>query len=119
MAAFPSYAKILLAGYAVQQASALKRSDMDSGPAKQRLDRSRQITERQVTVQLRSRADYESFMVWFRDSIHRGADWFDWPNPESLSTVQARIKNGDLKRQPMNSALSIWNVSFVLETWDA
>ncbi len=119
MPVFPNYAKILLAGYSVQQASALKRSDMDAGPPKQRLDRSRQMTERQVTVQLRSRADYESFKAWFRDDIHRGADWFDWVDPESLATVQARIKGGDLHRQPMNSALTIWNVTFVLETWDA
>lgn len=119
MAAFPSYAKILLDGYAVQQASALKRSDMDAGPPKQRLDRSRQMVERQVTVHLGSRADYDAFMTWFRDTIHRGADWFDFTNPETLTTLQARIKNGEMQRQPMNPALTLWHVSFTLESWDA
>jgi ribosomal protein L16 Arg81 hydroxylase len=118
MAAFPTYARVLLDGYAVQQASALKRSEMDSGPAKQRLDRSRQMVERAVTVQLRSRADYEAFKVWFRDTIHRGADWFDWNDSESLAVVQGRIKNGEMQRRPMNSALTLWHVSFTLESWD-
>lgn len=119
MASFPTYARVLLDGYAVQQASALKRSEMDAGPPKQRLERSRQVTERQVTVQLRSRNDYTAFMVWFRDTIHRGADWFDWSDPESLTVVQGRIKNGELQRKPMNSAMTLWHVSFTLETWDA
>ena len=87
MPAFPTYARVLLDGYAVQQASALKRTEMDAGPPKQRLERSRQMTERQVTVQLRSRDDYTAFMTWFRDTIHRGADWFDWPDPETLATA--------------------------------
>ena len=119
MAAFPTYAQILLDGYAVQQASALKRTEMDAGPPKQRLDRSRQMVERQITVRLRSRDDYTTFMSWFRDTIHRGADWFDWPDPETLATVQARIKNGELQRKPMNTALTLWHVSFTLESWDA
>ncbi len=119
MAAFPTYAEILLDGYAVSQASALKRSEMDAGPPKQRLDRSRQMVERTVTVRLRSRADYTAFMSWFRDTIHRGADWFDWPDPETLTTVQARIKNGELQRKPMNTALTLWHVSFTMESWDA
>ncbi len=92
---------------------------MDAGPPKQLLDRSRQMTERQVTVRLRSRVDYDVFMVWFRDTVHRGADWFDWTDPETLTTVQARIKNGELQRKPMNAALSVWHVSFTLESWDA
>lgn len=119
MAAFPSYAQVVLDGYAVEQASALKRTEMDAGPAKQRLDRSRQMVEHTVTVRLRSRADYNAFMAWFRDTIHRGADWFDWVDPETLSTVQGRIQNGQISRKPMNSALSIWMVSFTLENWDA
>jgi hypothetical protein len=32
--------------------------------------------------------------------------------------VQGRIKNGEMQRRPMNSALTLWHVSFTLESWD-
>jgi hypothetical protein len=115
---FPSYPKLLLNGYGVVQAAAVKRTDMDSGPPKQRLDRSRQMVDRTVSYELRTRDDYNAFMAWFRDSIHRGADWFEWPDPETLTTRLARIKGGVLNRQPVNSALTIWRVSFTVESWD-
>jgi hypothetical protein len=77
------------------------------------------MVSRTVTVRLRTRADYNAFITWFRDTIHRGADWFDWYDPESTTTVQGRISEGKLNRKPMNSAMTIWMVSFTLESWDA
>ena len=119
MAAFPSYARLLVAGYQVSAEPALRRTEMDSGPPKQRLEKSRAMVDRAVTYELRTRGDYDSFMAWFRDTIHRGADWFDWTDPETLTVRQARIKGGELKRAPMNAAFTVWRVSFVLESWDA
>lgn len=119
MASFPTYAKLLLAGYEVSAAPALRRTEMDAGPPKQRLEKSRVMVERAVSYELRSRADYNAFVAWFRDTIHRGADWFDWTDPETLTVRQARIKGGELKRAPMNAAFTVWRVAFVLESWDA
>ena len=119
MAAFPSYARLLVAGYEVSAETALRRTEMDAGPPKQRQEKSRVMVNRALSYELRNREDYDNFMVWFRDTINRGVDWFDWHDPETLTVRQARIKGGELKRTPVNAAFTVWRVSFVLESWDA
>lgn len=116
MATFPSYAK--LHKYPVKPESAVLRTETESGPAKQSKVRSRALVERDITSSLDSKADYIAFKVWVRDSISRGADWFNWTDPEDGVVKLARIKNGMVSYKPLNGALTLWEASFALETWD-
>ena len=117
MAAFPSYAVLLFAGFGEQPDSALLRTTTESGPPKQSLLMSRVMVKRQVTIQLNSAADYQSFMTFFKTTISYGASWFDWLDPVDNITKQARIVAGQIQSAPMRPNLSLWRVSFQLETW--
>ena len=57
MAAFPAYPKLLFQGFAEKPESAIKRSDNESGPAKQLKTKSRVLVKRNVIYLLTSNAD--------------------------------------------------------------
>ena len=117
MAALPSYASIHLDGYAEQRESALMRTEMESGPPKQAKIKSRVMVTRPVTIRVNTLADYQAFVVWFSDTINEGADWFDWLDPISNTTKQARIQGGALDASPMGSINGAWVMRAKLETW--
>lgn len=118
MAAFPSYAKLVLSGFAINRESALNRTDMDSGPPKQAPRVSRAMVARKATVALDSAADYTNFMAWFKTTVNLGAAWFSWIDPVDGVTKWARIASGQIdEEKPLNSALSLWQLSFKIETW--
>ena len=116
MAAFPSYAKILYDGYAEQRQSALIRTEMEDGPPKQAKIRSRVMVTRPITVLLQSKADYLSFITWFSETIHEGADWFDFTDPVSQTVKQARLVGDGIEGRPKSGMLA-WTISTSLETW--
>ncbi len=119
MAAWPSYARILIDGYSRQRQTAVQRSVMESGPPKQTRTLSRVLVQRKAVVHFTTQADYLSFLAWFRDDISRGADWFDWTDEFGTSTT-ARIVGGSLEsEQPVAFVGGAWRVSLALETWDA
>lgn len=118
MAAFPSYAKLVLEGFSIERESALDRTEMEVGPPKQPVRRTRVMVTRKVTYALDTKADYLNFLTWFNTTINRGSAWFDWVDPQDAATKKARIVNGKLDAEkPLNSALSLYEVSFRLETW--
>lgn len=116
MPAIPVYAK--LHKFPFEPESAVLRTEMESGPPKQAKLRSRVMVERPVTYSLDSKADYLAFMTWVRGTINRGVSWFDWTDPLDNVTKLARIKGGKVSYKSLNAALSFWEASFVLETWD-
>jgi hypothetical protein len=123
MAAFPSYGKLLLGGFSEAPASALIRTEMEGGLPKQAKVRARVMVTRAVAMDY-SMSEFESFKVWFRDTIKRGADWFDWIDPLDGVTKLARIVAADpaFTAQPTTfseGAPLRWTVKFNLETWDA
>lgn len=119
MATFPTYAKLVLEGFKKDRESALQRTDMERGPPKQPRIKSRVLVTRKLTYAFDSKTDYNNFLTWFNTSINRGAAWFDWTDPETSTVKKARIVNGKLSEEkPLNSALSLWQVMFDLETWE-
>lgn len=121
MAAFPSYANILRAGFSQQRESALQRTEMESGPPKQTKVRSRVMVRRQMLVQFVTVADYQSFLTWFQTDVAYGADWFDWTDPVDGVTKQARIVAGleSEAPEPAGGGVAQWRVALTLETWSA
>ncbi len=120
MPAWPSYAKLQLEGYAEQRESGLKSSEMDSGPPKVVLVKSRVMVRRPVRVLLTTTANYLAFVAWFETDIKLGSKWFDWFDPVRKVTVQARIKDGDFQATPLarvSGGKETWAVSLTLETW--
>ena len=118
MPSLPSYAKILLEGFAEQRESALIRTEMESGPPKQARIKSRVMVTRPVQIRLDTLTDYKSFITWFRDDIHEGADWFDWVDPVSGTTKSVRFNGGSLDAAPVASTSSAWVIrGLKLEGW--
>lgn len=119
MATFPAYPKLLFDGFDEKPEPAILRTEMESGPPKQALIRSRTMITRSVQYLLESNADYQSFLTWFKTTINYGADWFDWTDPVDDVLKSARIVGGDITPKPTRKNLSRWVVSFKLETWSA
>lgn len=117
MASWPSYARILRDGYAENPETAVQRSDMETGPAKQVMLKSKVLVQRPVTVLISSAANYSSWLTWFQSTISRGADWFDWTDPRTVTTKQARIVGGTYTAEHA-ALLSAWKLRMTLETWE-
>lgn len=118
MAAFPSYMKLILAGLAFEREGALTRTDMEIGPPKQAVQKTRVMLTRKVTYAADTKTDYLNFIAWHKTTINYGVAWFDWTDPVDGVTKKARIVNGKLdEEKPLNSGLTLWQVTFHLETW--
>lgn len=117
MPTFPSYAKILIAGYGEQRESALLRTDMESGPPKQAKVKSRVMVTRPATILLKSRADYLAFVAWFANDLDEGVAWFDFFDQVSKTTKSGRFSGGGLEASPAGSTLDAWKITTKLETW--
>jgi len=62
-------------GYALEPESAVTRTDMESGPARQR----RRFTQTPTRIPVRwrlSQTDFATFEAWFRLKLADGAEWF-------------------------------------------
>lgn len=117
MAAFPSYAKLLREGFARAPGPVVERSEMQSGPPKQRRNASRAMWRLPVRYLLATKADYVSFVTWFESTVQAGAAWFDWTDPLDGTVRQARIVGGAIDPQPQRKDQEIWIVAFELEYW--
>jgi len=116
MATFPN-GKLTASGFKRQRVSNVIRSDMESGPAKQAL-RASQDYLRFPVVYLFTKAEYEAFDIWVRDTINVIGE-FDWTEPLNDTVVTARIVNGDVSDAvPLNPHMANWVVKFTLEILD-
>jgi hypothetical protein len=119
MAAFPSYAVLLGQNYTETPDSAVQRTNMENGPPKQLKFKSRVIVTIAAVYALKSMTDYTNFVDWFRNTINFGADWFDWTDPKTGSTVTARIVNGQYSAQAVNPDGSYWQLTMSIEYWSS
>lgn len=117
MATFPTNAIPLFSGFGIARESAVKRTDMESGPAKQTKVKSRVSVKRQITYEFRSQANYDSFITWFETDADYGAAWFNWVDPVGGATKTARIVEKIDGERPAMPDLGVWQVSLVIETW--
>lgn len=97
MATFPSYARLLVEGYGEESDYGVLRTEMDGGVAKQRARWSKPIVTRDATLMVASKSEKFAFDDWMRDDLAGGAGWFDWIEPLSGATKQARIVGGKVK----------------------
>lgn len=116
---FPAYLKLANKDFSEKPEQAVYRTDLEGGPPKQLQRFSRSLVKRQVVYMAESNADYRSFKTWVRTTLHNGADWFNWTDPVDGVTKLARIENGTYEGTPFDPMLVKWDISFVLETWDA
>ena len=116
MPTFPTYAKLLADGYAEQRDSALLRTEMEDGPPKQAKIKSRVMVTRPVKILIQSRADYLNFVQWFATDLAEGSAWFDFVDPVSGTTKQARFVGGGLEASPQ-AGLALWTIPLKIETW--
>jgi hypothetical protein len=117
--AFPNYAVLIFKGFAIKRPSALNRTQMENGFAKQAKVKSRVLVARSVIYQLNSAGDYASFLAWFRDDVNYGASWFDWTDPGDGTVKNGRIVNGQIDEIPQRKALDRWQIGMSIETWSA
>lgn len=116
MAVFPA-GKITASGFRRKRMSNVIRTDMESGPAKQALRSSRDSIRFPISY-LFTKAEYDAFDLWVRDTINT-VGWFDWVDPVSGATLQARIVNGDISdAAPLNPHMANWVVKMELEVFD-
>lgn len=117
MATWPFYAKFLADGFSVRRESALMRTDMETGPAKQARVRSRVLVQRSGSILLETKAEYLAFVAWFANDISEGASWFDWTDPVDGVLKTARIAASEGLEQSPLAALRAWRVRLTIETW--
>lgn len=94
MATFPSYAKVLLAGFTEEPDYGVLRTQMDDGLAKQRPRRSKPIVTRDVQIYVQDASDKASFDGWIATDLNGGTGWFTWTDPLDSTAKQARIVGG-------------------------
>lgn len=120
MATWPTYARLKFRPFAEQRESGLLSTEMESGPPKVVVVKSRVMVRRPVEVGFRGRADYLAFLSWFRTDLKQGSKWFDWLDPVTNTVRQARIAKGELGDASPVRPLSVdggWRLTLTLETW--
>ena len=117
MATFPVYANILFNGYNKKRESALLRSEMESGPPKQARVKYNVMEVHSVKIYISTKSDFQLFETWYSDDIAEGASWFDFTDPVTGSTVQARFKDGGYTATPMTPDMENWEISAQIEIW--
>lgn len=119
MATFPVYADILYNGYNKKRESALLRSEMDSGPPKQARVRYTVMEVHSVKIYVSTNANFQAFETWYSVEINEGANWFDFTDPVTKTTKQARFKDGGYTATPMTADMENWEITAQIEIWSA
>ena len=95
MAALPSYVCIEQGGWSEDAMPSVERTEMERGPAKQKLLNTRRMPQATATLVFRSAADAAAFEDWYDYTINR-IGWFDMTHPLRGTTIQARFVGGDI-----------------------
>lgn len=100
-------------GYGLQPDAAFIRTDMDSGPARQRRRFSAQPPTRVPAAWLMSEYQLAVFEGWYESTIAAGADWFTVPSRNGLALQQLEARFAT----PWQAAFRVpsWQVSATLE----
>lgn len=115
METWPSYARILSSGFSEKPDFGVVRADTDGALAKQRPRYSTGVTARECKVLFLTLAERNAFQEWIKNSINRGADFFNWPDPLDGNAVKmARIVSGTVTYSP--EGRSTHSATFTLET---
>jgi hypothetical protein len=110
---------ILLTGnnYQRMPVPTMLRTDMESGPSKQRPNSSVMMIQHSVTYVF-TYAEYNSFMTWYKTTAAFGSLWFNWNDPTDGVTKSGRIVGGTITNaQPQSASVSHWAVQMVIEVY--
>jgi hypothetical protein len=115
MAAFPSDLRVLV-GTSEDPSSVVARSEMERGIPKQRRIAADALVTVPIEVLFLTQQQAADFEDWFYDDIGGGADFFDWRDIRTGSTVEARIVGGKLGALvPVRGAYEVSRRSMTLE----
>lgn len=115
MAAFPSNLKILIET-SETPGSVVLRSEMERGVPKQRRIAADVLVTVPIAVIFFTKQQAADFETWFYGSINGGVDFFDWADPRTGTTVQARIVGGQLgPLEPLRTNYELSRRSMTLE----
>ncbi len=115
MAAFPSNLKILV-GTSEDPTPVVIRSEMERGIPKQRRIAADALVTIPIEVLFLNKQEAADFEDWFYVDINGGADFFDWRDPRTGATVEARVVNGKLGAlMPVRGAYEVSRRSMTLE----
>lgn len=116
--AFPSIGQFLLDGYGERPQPLARRTQMESGPAKQARIAQRRPVRRPCRYRL-SAAEYATFLAWF-DSEGAGA-LFDWTDPRTGTTKTAQLVDAVYEADMVKGQEAgpvEWVVSFQIEVYE-
>ena len=97
MAALPDFVCVLAAGYGEEFDPSVERTEMERGPAKERLLNSGVVDQLHVTLLFNSNADASAFEAWYFNEIKR-IGWFTMTHPRTQQTITARFIGGNIGR---------------------
>lgn len=98
---YPSYGKLVSWSQAPQR-SPVYRTEMERGPAKQ-VKFSGKLPVNYQVVYVYSASEHATWRTFFNTNIKFGAEWFNWTNPFTNATVEARIVDGKFSVSPVNA----------------
>lgn len=94
MASLPPYVRVLFE-YPEGFDPSVERTEMERGPAKERVLNSRVMMDPTATFWFKSYLDAMAFEDWYFDTIGR-VGWFDFYHPLRRKTVLAKFVAGDI-----------------------
>lgn len=117
---YPACGQLLLTSFSERPESRVLRTEMESGPPKQRRVRARAMRTRTVTY-LYTAEKYAGFKGWI--DVTEG-DWFGWTDPvdgqQKLGRIVSAPGQAPYEAKPYvvsEGAPLSWEVSMQIETW--
>lgn len=105
----------LHSGRSYQLVSPLQRSDLDSGRARQRR-RFTNVPEGASVSWLFSSAQARAFIVWWREQLVDGSQWFEMPlDHPSLGLTEYTCRFTDVYKGPARVGPDHWSITAELE----
>lgn len=95
MAVLPSYVTVRMANYGEQLEPSVERTEMERGPAKERVLNSRVMVTLTVSFLFVTSQQAEDFLDWYHDVIKR-IGYFDMAHPRTGATISAKFPGGDI-----------------------
>lgn len=95
MAALPSYVVVRMAGYSEDIEPSVERTEMERGPAKQKLLNSQVLVHLNLSFLFATSAESEDFLDWYFDTIQR-IGYFTMEHPRTGETVTVRFPGGNI-----------------------
>lgn len=105
-------------GYGFKPVSALLRTKLTSGRARQRRQYTSTPTQASVTWMFTTDAQAQLFEAWYRDAISDGAAWFLMRLQTPLGVGSYKCRFTDDYDGPILVAPIYWRFSATLELWE-